>query len=67
MFSLSLSLSTALKLGERCTDDQSCMFYDRNALCANLDDYTTQCQCRNGFHPSITMELLSRSSICIAG
>ena len=64
---ITLWLRTALNLGERCFYNQSCMYFDKNTLCVNLDDYTAKCQCRTGFYPSVTLESISRTSICIPG
>lgn len=59
-----------LKLGDQCLYDQSCHYFDRNAVCGPVNEPgveagTTECQCREEFQPSITLESITRTSICI--
>ncbi|XP_032793617.2 uncharacterized protein LOC116930320 isoform X1 [Daphnia magna] len=55
-----------LKLGEDCLYDQSCQYFDRNSVCAMSDEGNThECRCRAAFRPSITLESISRTSLCI--
>lgn len=59
---------TALKLGEHCVYDQSCQYFDRNSVCTSTaEGAANECRCRPAFHPSITLESISRTSICIPG
>ncbi|XP_046655464.1 uncharacterized protein LOC124349024 isoform X1 [Daphnia pulicaria] len=55
-----------LKLGEDCLYDQSCQYYDRNSVCALSDQGTAhECRCRAAFRPSITLESISQTSLCL--
>ncbi|KAI9560118.1 hypothetical protein GHT06_014128 [Daphnia sinensis] len=55
-----------LKLGEDCLYDQSCQYFDRNSVCAMSDEgNANECRCRPAFRPSITLESISRTSLCI--
>jgi hypothetical protein len=57
-----------LKLGEDCLYDQSCQYYDRNSVCALSDQGTAhECRCRAAFRPSITLESISQTSLCLPG
>ncbi len=57
----------ALRLGDHCENDQSCKFFDKNTVCAAFDDNISQCACRLKYYPSITIESITRTSICIPG
>lgn len=56
---------TPLRLGDHCENDQSCKFFDKNTVCAAFDDNISQCACRLKYYPSITIESITRTSICI--
>lgn len=58
----------ALKLGDACLYDQSCQYFDRNAVCARTEDGESHvCQCRPKYAPSVTLESVLADSICIPG
>lgn len=58
----------ALKLGENCLYDQSCQYFDRYSVCALSDQGTAhECRCRAAFRPSITLESISQTSLCLPG